>query len=154
VRWIKKIAHPRRRGFWVALALNLVIALLCSLMASWASFKPSEGFLQSLAQIGATLLIAYAVETGWFVKATTARGADHDWWLGFMIGTGAAGLGGIGLALGLSERLIAGHWIWADKLLFGWSLGSLTLLGCLIVSLPDLSDAWTQKLRRGTADDD
>jgi hypothetical protein len=138
----------------MAIGLNLLIALLFWLMVIWASFEPREGFLQALAQIGGTLLIAYAVEVGWIVKASTARGAAHDWWIGFLIGTGAAGLGGIGLALALSERVIAGHWIWIDQFLLGWSLGSLTVLGCLIVSLPDLTDAWAQKLRRGTLDDD
>jgi hypothetical protein len=74
--------------------------------------------------------------------------------MGFIMGIGAAGLGGIALALALSERVVADHWIWIDKLLFGWVAGSLTILGCLIVSLPDLTDSWARKIRRGTLDDD
>ena len=98
-------------------------------------------------------MIAYAVETSWAVKASGALSEDQHW-MGFMMGIGAAGLGGIALALALSERVVAGHWIWIDKLMFGWVAGSLTILGCLIVSLPDLIDSWARKIRRGILDDD
>ena len=143
----------RRRGFWLALGLNLFVAVLCGFLAATVSIRPTASVLQSLAQIGATLLIAYAVETSWAVKVSGALSSDQRW-MGFMMGTGAAGLGGIALALALSERIVADHWIWIDKLVFGWVAGSLTILGCLIVSLPDLTDSWARKIRRGTLDDD
>jgi hypothetical protein len=143
----------RRRGFWLALGANLFVAVLCAFLAATVSIQPSDSFLQSVAQIGATLLIAYAVETSWAVKISGALSSDQRW-MGFIMGIGAAGLGGIALALALSERVVADHWSWVDEFMFGWVVGSLTILGCLIVSLPDLTDSWARKIRRGTLDDD
>lgn len=130
------------------------MASLFWLMIHVASVKPTRGGLQSAAQIGATLLIAYAVETSWVVKSSNARGSKHEWWLGFVMGIGAAGLCGIGLALALSERLASDDWLWTDELLLGWVTASLAVLGCLIVSLPDLADNWSHRIRRGELDDD
>jgi len=143
----------RRRGFWLALGMTLILAAIFGLIVGANSIQPTRDVLQSLAQIGATLLVAYAVETSWAVKSGGPLGADQQW-MGVVMGIGAAGLGGIALALALSERLAAGHWIWIDQLLFGWVAGSLTILGCLVVSLPDLTDSWARRIRRGTLDDD
>jgi hypothetical protein len=150
---VLRTQNPRRRGFWLALGLSLILAVLFWALEAFVSTQPTRDLLQSLAQIGATLLIAYAVEISWAVKSSSARGADQQW-MGFVMGIGAAGLGGIALALALSERLAAGHWIWVDEFLFGWATGSLAVLGCLIVSLPDLTDSWSRQMRRGALDDD
>jgi hypothetical protein len=144
--------NPRRKGFWLALGMNLILALLFWVMTAIASIQPTTDVLQSVAQIGATLLIAYAVEVSWAVKSPSGLSGDQQW-MGFVMGIGAAGLMGIGLALGLSER-VADHWTWIDELLSGWVAGSLLVLGCLIVSMPDLTDSWARKIRRGTLDDD
>ena len=141
MRWIE---GSSRRAFWLALSLNAVVALCFFLVfGTILEFRPTEGVLLTVAQVGATLLIAYAVETSWAVKSASALSSSPRW-MGFVIGTGAAGLGGIALALALSERLVAGHWAWIDELLFGWVAGSLTVLGCLVVSLPDLTASWAQ----------
>jgi hypothetical protein len=135
------------------MVMNAGLGLVFFWLGTSIEFQPSAGFLQSVAQVGATLLIAYSVETAWAVKSASALSASPRW-MGFVMGIGAAGLLGIAFALGLSERVAAGHWIWIDELLFGWVAGSLTILGCLVVSLPDLTASWAQEIRRGPVDDD
>jgi hypothetical protein len=73
---VARTPNLRRRGFWFALGLNLFLAVLYGFLATKLSIQPTDSVLQSLAQIGATLLIAYAVETSWAVKASGALSSD------------------------------------------------------------------------------
>jgi len=42
----------------------------------------SSEALSDIAQIGATLLVAYAVEMAWFVKESRVRGRKRENWVG------------------------------------------------------------------------
>lgn len=132
-----------RRGFWEAffLIVGLTLCLWAALL--FTDPKPSPELLRSLAGLGATLFIAYAVETSWIVRATRDRDLDErQGRLGTMVGFGTAGLIGIAFALALSERAGAHHWIFLDELAFAWAVASLGMFGIVVVLQPLLIHEW------------
>jgi hypothetical protein len=104
-----------------------------------------------LAQVGAALLISYAIETSWLLKESVARSARRENWVGFVSGTGLAGLGGIACALILSAH--HGPLTWIEGMAFAWSCASLLLLGSLVALLPLLIYEWAHDLRVEYSDD-
>jgi hypothetical protein len=112
------------------------------LFASWVK-RPSPGLLQTMGQIGATLLIAYVLEISWLVKASRERPLEErENRLGAFVGVGFAGLLGIAFSLALAERTSLDHWIWLDALGFSWVALSLCLLGCMVVMQPLVTHEW------------
>jgi hypothetical protein len=136
----------------LALSLVGVIAILDWWLVSFLTMPPSPELLRNLAQIGATLLVAYGVEVGWAARSTRSRGARKQFWVGFVVGIGSAGLLGIVGSLVISER-VADHWAQIDKLAFSWVVSSLGLLGILVVSLPSIVYAWSAEIQREAAID-
>lgn len=114
---------------------------------------PSAELLRYLAAIGATLLIAHAVEASAAVRASRGRGAAEETWVGYFVGAAGGGLLGIALALGLAERAEVGHWTWLDELAFAISIGSILMLGLLIAGLPYLAYEWTRQSHLNDEDD-
>jgi hypothetical protein len=106
---------------------------------------PSDRLFESAAQIGATLLIAFAVEIGWVVKESDRQEAQREEWVGFVSSLGSAGFSGILVSLALVEHLSAGHENWLDRFGFAWVLASLLLLGIFVAIQPATTYAW----RRG-----
>lgn len=98
----------------------------------------SPELLRTVAVIGASLFIAYAVEAVWLVSRVAIHD-EYEQWLGFLIGTGIAGLLGIAVALLLSEHRAAGHSNFIDSLGTAWILISLLVLGALLVIQPLLA---------------
>jgi hypothetical protein len=145
--WVKLPAwqrmSPMRQGFWDAAVTILVIALLAWLVEMLISLSPTAPLLDSVAQIGATLLIAYVVEISWLVKASRSRDIEErESRLGAFTGAGAAGLIGIVLSMILSGRAEAHRWIWLDEFCFGWVIASLLMLGITVVMRPMLTHEW------------
>ena len=97
------------------------------------------------AQIGATLLIAYAVETSWWLKSSRIRGSDRENWVGYAAGVGACAFLGVLIALWLSAG--SGHLNAIEKLGFAWALLTMAVLGGLVSTLPLLIYEWTHHLQ-------
>lgn len=104
---------------------------------------PSPGLLENIALIGATLVLAYVVEAVWLVPRVEVDG-DREEWLGFLVGTGIAGLLGVVFALLASEHRAAGHDNWLDAFGLAWAAVSLLILGGLLVIQPLLADRFDQ----------
>lgn len=133
--------------------MTVVIAALCATFF-WCIrpiLSPSEDTLRDLAQIGATLSIAYAVECSWLVKSSRSRSAEREKWIGVVIGVGASAMLAIGLSLILSEH--TDEWGWLCELGFAWVFGALLMLACLVVALPNLMYGFSQILQRERAID-
>ena len=115
-----------RRGFIEAFAVLFFAAALMGYALS-RIFSDPAGVSEPLAQIGATLLIAYTVQTGWVIQTSRKRGADRENWVGMATGIGSCALSGILIALWLSAReeplgLLEGFG-------FAWAVTSIGFLG-------------------------
>lgn len=111
----------------------------------------SPELLRTIAAIGASLLIAYVVEAVWLVSRVEVHD-EYELWLGFLVGTGIAGLLGIAAALLLSEHRAAGHSNFIDSIGTAWILISMIVLGSLLVIQPLL--AYELSEPAGGADDE
>lgn len=98
----------------------------------------SPDLLRTTATIGATLLLAYIVETVWLVQRVQ-RDEEYEEWLGFVTGAGMAGFLGVLFALLLSEHRAVGHANFIDKLGIAWVAVSLLILAGVLVSHPLLA---------------
>ena len=54
--------------------------------------RPSTSEAETLAQVGAALLIAYSVTMSWSIGAAGERGAQFESWIGFSTGLAVLGL--------------------------------------------------------------
>jgi hypothetical protein len=141
---------PLRKGVIEAIAVIGLCAVV-SFPFFWAyAAAPGETF-GDIAQIGATLLVAYAVETSWWLKTSRKRGARRENWVGFVVGIGLGGFLGIASAVALSAHDGSLNWIEAFGL--AWSAVSLLLLGLLVATLPLLIYEWTHYLQTDNPDE-
>lgn len=106
--------------------------------------QPSAGLLESMATIGAALLVAYAVESAAIARGSFARTNSNETWLGGLVAAGAVGLLGIVIALALGERARVGHWNALDDLAFAIAAGSLLFLAVILVLMPWFSHEWSR----------
>ncbi|MEZ5078358.1 MAG: hypothetical protein R2725_13060 [Solirubrobacterales bacterium] len=134
------------RGFLGATLTALAGALALLPLVDATDLSPSAELLRGLAQVGATLLVAYAVEAAWLPTASTGRGASRGSWLGYAAGIGVA------LALGLAEA-DTGSLSLIGQLGLAWVLFSLPLLGLLVVLLPLLLYEWADAARTENPDE-
>jgi hypothetical protein len=145
---------PRGRGYWEAGFLISGLAILIWAVFQMLSVDPSPELLRSLAEIGATLLIAYVIEVSWLVRASRARRLEErESRLGALTGVGYAGLLGIGVSLALSGQVAAHHWVWLDGIGFGFAVGSLAMLGITVVMQPMLTHEWMDDDKRAQPTD-
>jgi hypothetical protein len=98
----------------------------------------SPALLENLAQIGALLLIAYTVEAVWLAQRAEMDD-EYEEWLGFLVGTGIAGLLAVAFALLLSDHRAAGHDNLVDDFGLAWAVVSLVILGGVLVLQPVLA---------------
>lgn len=98
----------------------------------------SPALLENIAQIGAALLIAYTVEAVWLAQRAEMDD-EYEEWLGFLVGTGIAGLLAIAFALLLSGHRAAGHDNLIDDFGLAWAVISLAILGGVLVLQPVLA---------------
>jgi drug/metabolite transporter (DMT)-like permease len=130
-----------RRGFLSAASVLGFVSACVFWGADRFVSDPSSGLVGDLAQIGATLLIAYTVETSGLIKALHIRGGDHENWVGFVGGLGICGLLGIAFALMLSGH--SGDLGTVEEIGFVWAACSIGILGVLVASMPFLIYEWT-----------
>jgi hypothetical protein len=125
---------PLRRGFVEAVAFISLSSALCTWVLHEFISEASAGLCGSLAQIGATLLVAYAVHTAWVLQNSRKRSAQRENWVGITSGIGSCALTGIGIALLLSDPHGSLDWIEAFGL--GWAFISVAFLGIWIALQP------------------
>lgn len=136
---------PLRRGY-----LETLVVLGVSSAAIWPFFHwakpaiPAETF-DAAAQIGATLLVAYAVETSWWLKASRYRSSNRENWVGYASGIGTCGFIGVTVSLALSTS--PSNLSWFESYGATWVLFTLLLLGGLVATLPLLIYEWTHTLQ-------
>lgn len=115
-----------RRGFVEATAAIFFAAVLAGYGINQFFSNPAR-VSELLAQIGATLLVAFTVQAGWVIQTSRQRGADRENWVGMATGIGSCALTGILVALGLSAHeeplgLLEGFG-------FAWAVASVGFLG-------------------------
>jgi threonine/homoserine/homoserine lactone efflux protein len=136
---------PFQKG--IATAVGFVaggaVAIAAALVGYSASFTLSDEALSDIAQIGATLLVAYAIETSWLVKESRARGSKRENWLGFVVGLGVCGVAGIAIAIALVGRHSSSF---LAALGVTWMLFSLGLLALLVAALPYALYEWVHAI--------
>lgn len=110
---------------------------------------PSAELFGQLAQIGATLLVAYSVAIVAAEQQLRTKGSRdvHEDWLGFSVGAGVCGLLGIILAIGLSAHRDAGYANLLDDIGLWWCVSSIAVLGLMIAILPLASYLWRTSTR-------
>lgn len=142
---------PLWRGAISAVAsIFLITALFAAGFGVLLDAPPSAALFGRLAQIGATLLVAYSVAIVAAERQLRAKGPKdaHEDWLGFAGGTGACGLLGIALALGMEAHREAGHANLLDDIGLWWCVSSIGVLGLTIAILPLASYSWRTSTRR------
>lgn len=115
-----------RRGFTESVAVIFFVSAVAGYGINQLFSNPAS-VSEPLAQIGATLLVAYTVQTGWVIQTSRHRGADRENWVGITTGLGCCALVGILIALCLSpheERLSL-----LEGFGFAWAVISVGLLG-------------------------
>ncbi len=133
----------QQRGLTAAVAVVLVMSACASLPVNRYMNEPSATLCGNLAQIGATLLVAYALEMSWVLKISRRRSQGRETWVGVVSGFGLCALAGIAVALGLEDHVGFGTFA---QLAFSWSAASIGFLGVLIAIIPVLVHEWTQTL--------
>ncbi len=135
---------PMRR----ASAFGVVAVCVLSLVEWWPlsrlAERPSPELLRSMAGIGATLLIVYAVEFSAALRSSRLRAKAQEVWVGAIVGGAATGMLGIVVSLSLAERAEVGHWTWLDGLAFSFAVSSLSLLAIFVVVFPQLAFEWAR----------
>jgi hypothetical protein len=148
VRWTKqrlsrKRSHLSKAAYGSAASVVAIGFCLFPVLSELA-VRPSPDLLQSIAQIGGGLLIAWAIQCAIAVRTSHYRDSNQEAIVGAMVGSAACGLVGIIVALSLSERAAAEHWIWADRLAFSFAASALLFVGVCVVSLVYFAYEWSR----------
>jgi hypothetical protein len=117
---------PMRRGFMEAAAGIFFSAALAGYGINQIFSDPAR-IAEPLAQIGATLLVAYTVQTAWIIQTSRKRGADRENWVGVATGLGSCALIGVLIALALSPHEEALGLL--EGFAFAWAVTSIGSLG-------------------------
>jgi hypothetical protein len=130
-----------RKGLLESSAVISTVAAVLTYGLNRLVDGPSAHFFESLAQIGATVLVAYAVQTAWVLQVSHKRGAARENWVGMTTGLGVCAFLGIGIALFLSNHLGALGWL--EECGFAWAIVSIGFLGLWIALQPWAMYEWT-----------
>ncbi|MGN6257732.1 MAG: hypothetical protein ACTHN3_08295 [Solirubrobacterales bacterium] len=118
-------------GFMTAGAFSIAGAIVLE-----GHLSLSSEALSDIAQIGATLLVAYAIEMSWFVKESRTRGGRREKWVGFVAGIGFCSALGILSAIALVTPEDPSSFFAAVGIV--WTIFSIGFLGFLVALLPYL----------------
>jgi MFS family permease len=134
-----------RKGFLLAVTLIAALSgVLAWSVATMGAPHASSGLFRGLGQAGVGLLIAFSVTIASAERGLAEKGrpADHENWLGGVIGVAVCGLFGIGLAFALAEHTAAGHANALDWLGLWWIVSSVSFLGLLVALQPWMGYEW------------
>ncbi len=128
----------------------LVVASMFWLACAQLNVRANADVLRTLAEIGATLLVAYSVVASTVVSAAQAEVQEkRKERVGAFIGIGCAGLIGIASALVLSQRTWVANPSWLEELGFGWTVGSLTMFFVMVAFQADVVESWIKPAPSG-----
>lgn len=122
--------------------LVTVLAPLLALLFERLAY-PSPDLMRSIAEIGATLLVAWTVEAAWMATNNAREGDEREDWLGSIAGFGICGLLALVVALAVAEHRAAGHGNLLDDIGLWWSVVALVALGAVVVMHPVIVERWT-----------
>jgi hypothetical protein len=121
--------------------LPLGLMTLCSIpVSSRYAVNLSGEFFRTVAQLGATLLVAYALESGTMIKTLRKRGKSQEELVGFVSALGLGGITGVATSLVLSEH--GGHLSTFELVACAYSLSAIGMLGVLVALQPVLIYEW------------
>lgn len=127
---------PLWRGVVVVGLLQLLLALSFSFYLRHHVANPQSGFLDDLGSVGATLFVAFVVETAatalWLTKYTPEAEAIS----GEAVGFGFCAFLGIALSLALRNHGANHNLTWLEALALGWAIVSLFMLGLIVAAFP------------------
>jgi hypothetical protein len=146
---MSRLAPLRRGAISTVASIIAMTALFTASFGALIDAAPSAELFGQLAQIGATLLVAYSVAIVAAERQLRTKSSkdEHEDWLGFSVGAGACGLLGIILAVGLSAHRDAGHANLLDDIGLWWCVSSIGVLGLTIAILPLASYSWRTSTR-------
>jgi hypothetical protein len=130
---------------WLAL-----VTLLATCLATVFQHEayPSSELMRSIAEVGATLFVAWIVQATWMSTQSERHGDDRENWLGGTAGLGIAGLVGIAISLLVAAHREAGHGSFLDWLGIWWGTVSLSALGFLVALYPVIAARWLSQSPR------
>ena|SRR5437868_6137065 len=141
---------PYRRGLADALFSMLILAFVLWITFADLDVRAKAEGLRTLAEISATLLVAFGLLATSIISAAQGEPRDkRKERLGAFVGIGAAGLIGIASALVLSERAWVADPSWLEELAFGWTSASLLMSLGFIAFQADAIDSWSKPRRTG-----
>lgn len=110
----------------------------------------SDDALAAIAQVGATLLVAYAVEMSWLIKTSKVRGGNRENWVGFVVGIGLCSALGIVFAIAFIGQASTSfiEAFAATRMIF-----SLGFLGLLVAFLPYVLYEWVHAIHTDYSDE-
>lgn len=121
----------------------LILASLFWSFFAALDVRPKAEVLRALAEIGATLLVAYGLVASSIISAAQAEPRKkRTERLGALVGIGATGLIGIAVALVLSERAWVIDPSWLEELAFGWTSASLLMFLVMIAFQAEAVESW------------
>lgn len=151
MQWLRRriggldLSWAMLKGVAEAVAACGLSALFLWLAVSFADLHPSQQTLGRLPEIGAALLIAYAIAATRIVSAARRRpGAERELRVGWFVGIGVCGLAGILIALVLSNPIRL-SWDFLDEAAFAVACASLLLLGLTVVLQPLAVHEWSEE---------
>jgi cytochrome bd-type quinol oxidase subunit 2 len=140
-----------RRGLLKTVPLIAVLSGCIYVLLNAFTSEITASPLDDLAQIGATLFIAYALETASLVKIDGSRDAKHEEWLGVVTAFGACAFLGIGICLVLNDGSKSLNDL--ESAAFSVAVTSIGMLGILVAAFPYLWYEWIHQLRTRTSDE-
>ncbi len=136
------VFEPITKGVLLAL-FSVAIATIGAAFFLGAIPPASPDLLRSLATIGAIFVPAYVIEVVWMLPHM-GRGEEFEEWLGFVVGTGIAGLLAIAVALLGAEHRLAGHSNSLDDIGLSFVVVSLVILSGCLVAQPLLAHRFSE----------
>jgi hypothetical protein len=135
-----------QRGFSLAGGLIFFVSLALALFDGSITAKLPHAILSDIGQIGATLLVAYAVETSWLIKRSRSRGSEKENFVGFAAGLGSCGALGIAFAVALLGHPKGLPFTDLEHFAAAWAMFSVTLLAGLVAMLPFVLYEWAHSI--------
>ena len=136
---------PYRRGLADALIGMFIVSLCAWIACAGLDIRANAETLRALAQIGATLLVAYGVLAASIISAAQAESPDkRKERVGALAGVGGAGLIGIANAMILSQRAWVTNPSCLEELAFGWTISSLFMFLVFVTLQADAIDSWAE----------
>jgi Kef-type K+ transport system membrane component KefB len=140
----RRISRIGRATIEAVVATTLAAAASLIVVFGW-HLDPSPEAAGTLAQVGATILVAYGVEASWLLKSSHVRSRNREAGVGTASGIAFCGLIGIACAVALSSEGHNSQSVF-QKLLLGWILASFLFLGVFVALVPNLVYDWTHQM--------